>query len=173
SVASVAAGLHGLRALRANRLAAVASVLRSVGRDAEAHDDYQTILRLAPWDAQSAVALASMTLEQGDATTALAWLHRAQAGSADSDAWLIEASAWQQLDQPQKAIAVLEGAVAALPDDIQARLRLGNLYALAGRTDAALVAYRRVLASDQDSEQAQLIKREAERAARLLAAMRS
>ena len=66
-------------------------------------------------------------------------------------------------------LAGLEAAVAAKPDDLEARYRLGNAYALAARRGPAEAELDRVIAGDPDNARGLAAKAMADRAAFLVA----
>jgi tetratricopeptide (TPR) repeat protein len=66
-------------------------------------------------------------------------------------------------------LAELEAAAAAKPDDLEARYRLGNAYALAARRSEADAAFTAVIAGDPDNAKGLAAKAMSDRAAFLLA----
>jgi tetratricopeptide (TPR) repeat protein len=66
--------------------------------------------------------------------------------------------AYDQLNQPTKARAVLEGAVKLSPDNLRAHRTLIKIYAAQGMTDAALASCRVILTMNPKDEEAMSVQ---------------
>ena len=102
--------------------------------------------------------MAAVLVARGEPSEALEVLDRAERWSASRDAWLVRAEALRISVRLEEAAEVLEGAVRAVPDFLRAHSALGDLRVALGQGAAAADAYRRILASTQDSPLAVALK---------------
>lgn len=104
----------------------------------EAVVEYHAALAENPADEKALCRLAEIDAQRGDFQASLDKFTRAsQLQPADGDAKLGMAKAYTELNQNDKALAVLEQAVRDEPTNAYAHYRLGTLYRKAGRTDEA------------------------------------
>jgi Flp pilus assembly protein TadD len=111
-------------------------------RPAEAEAAYHQAVVLAPGFAAARFNLGLIQIERGELEDALDSLTAVVDGpdappALRADALLARGGAHLQASQPERAIADLERAVEAAPDNAAALFLLGQAHALAGRADAA------------------------------------
>lgn len=104
----------------------------------EAEQTYHAALAENPSDEKALCRLAEFDAQRGDFAASLDKFTRAsQLQPADADARLGMAKAYSELNQNDKALALLEQTVRDEPTSAIAHYRLGTLYRKAGRTDDA------------------------------------
>lgn len=116
-----------------------------VGRWEMAEAQLRELDRIAPDQFIIQHYLGRTALGRGDAATAIEFLERSIAlnPSYYSPTYVELAKAYQGAGQPQRAMELLEEAVAAYPDNFALRFNLGYHLQAAGRLDEALASYRR------------------------------
>lgn len=152
---------YGVLVIQGNRRAAQARALLAAEEYEEAEDLYRQVVRVNPWDHESGMLLAAILVARDESGEALAVLDEAERWSASRDAWLVRAEALRISGRLADAADVLDGAIRAVPDFLRAHYALGNLRAALGQEARASAAYRRIVASSQDSPMAEALKDQA------------
>jgi len=149
---------YGAVVAQGNRRAAQARALLTAGAYQEAEALYRRVLSGNPWDHESGMLLAAILVARDESDEALEVLDEAERWSASRDAWLVRAEALRISGRLEDAADVLDGAIRAVPDFLRAHYALGALHIALGQEAQAAAAYRRILASSQDSPAAEALK---------------
>lgn len=120
---------------------------QSRGDLAGACDLFAQVLARDPKDAVSLYSLAAISLNLGDATSALSYAERSNAANpASALTWFVRGSALRLAGRKTEAQAILERACALDPSHVDAQLMLGVVHAELQQYRQALGAFERVLA---------------------------
>jgi tetratricopeptide (TPR) repeat protein len=119
-----------------------ARTLDQAGMKQQARGAWQAILKVVPQHAEAAARLGRMAWEDGDHTTATAYLERATTGEVPASAWFDLGLARQDLRDYPAAAAAYRRALELKADHAEAALNLGIVLQEGGDTEAALLAYR-------------------------------
>jgi cytochrome c-type biogenesis protein CcmH/NrfG len=104
----------------------------------EAEEEYRAAIEANPQDEKAICRLGEIAMQQGDIKLADADFTKAVAlEPADADAKLWLAKTLIEMDQPDKALPLLESSVELEPTDATAHYRLATLYKRVGRTEDA------------------------------------
>lgn len=135
------AALHELRARK----------LDGAGRAVEAAAEWEKALALAPGDRVLEKGLALSLLSSRNFGAALTIIEKLRAREPDSaEILFLCGSCHLGLEQPEKALECLEGAVKKDPGFLPARGALGQAYLTLGRFEQAIPHLEAALAADED-----------------------
>jgi predicted O-linked N-acetylglucosamine transferase (SPINDLY family) len=130
-----------------DKLVQKAVTQQSRGNIAAACDLFAQILAKNPTHAVALYSLAAISLNQGDAATALSYAERSNsANPASALTWFIRGSALRLAGRRAEAVVFLERACVLDPAHTDAQLMLGVVYAESQQYRPALSAFDRVLA---------------------------
>jgi tetratricopeptide (TPR) repeat protein len=132
----------GTRFARAERL-------RLMGRLGEARTELERLLDAYPDSPVALGTLGQVFVAEGDPNEAIAFFDRALALSADLT-WILgeKAIAQLQLDRTENAVHTLERLIALAPQDLDARVSLGDALVELGQPGLAITVAEGVIADD-------------------------
>ncbi len=105
----------------------LAEQVERAGDEAKALALYQSYLARHPSEPAVLERVAMMLLEQGKAAEAVAPLEAVTAGEPTAANWAALAHAYQQTEQPDKAVTALGRALEAAPGDAELRIRYATM----------------------------------------------
>lgn len=108
-------------------------ILRDLGRSGEAIDAFRAELEASPWDRACGLALAGLLRANGDLGGAAAVLERLDRQYSSADVAPMLAEVLHALGRPREALACLDRAIAAKPDDAAALLSRALIREAVGR----------------------------------------